>query len=140
MRSPSWSTSPSTTCSSVTVPACSVRTGISIFIDSRITSVSPAATGEPGVTSTFQTLDTISAWISSTATGTSSTSTPGGSSNHPPRAGRTGSGAGGGVSRGEPLEDRAHLAAVVRHAGLAETGERVAHRARRGRRRRRRPR
>ena len=69
MRSPSWSTSPSTTCISCTVPARSVRTGISIFIDSRMTRVSPAATCAPGSTRTFHTLETISAWISSTATG-----------------------------------------------------------------------
>ena len=44
MTSPSWTTSPSETRSAVTVPALSASTGISIFIDSRITSVSPSAT------------------------------------------------------------------------------------------------
>ena len=44
MRSPSWTTSPSATCSLVRVPAPSARTGISIFIDSRMTRVSPSST------------------------------------------------------------------------------------------------
>ena len=44
IRSPSWTTSPSLTAIWATVPSDSASTGISIFIDSRITSVSPSAT------------------------------------------------------------------------------------------------
>src|SRR3954449_6534934 len=65
MTSPSWTTSPSPTCSASTVPETSVMTGISIFIDSRITSVSPSVTVSPWATTTFHTLATISARISS---------------------------------------------------------------------------
>src|SRR3954453_15119294 len=68
MMSPSWTTSPSPTRSSVTVPETSASTGISIFIDSRMTKVSPSSTGSPAATRTFQTFATISARTSS-ATG-----------------------------------------------------------------------
>src|SRR5262245_41544154 len=62
--SPSWTTSPSWTRSSVRVPSSSVRTGISIFIDSRMRTVSPAASLSPSAATTRQTLATISATIS----------------------------------------------------------------------------
>ena len=65
MRSPSWTTSPSLTAISATTPADSASTGISIFIDSRITSVSPSSTLSPLAATTFQTFATISARISS---------------------------------------------------------------------------
>src|SRR3954471_11362412 len=65
IRSPSWTTSPSLTTSSARVPSVSATTGISIFIDSRITRVSPSATVSPCLATTFQTLATISARISS---------------------------------------------------------------------------
>src|SRR3954470_4577575 len=61
MMSPSWTTSPSLTRSSETVPAASAITGISIFIDSRMTRVSPSSTLSPWETTTFHTLATISA-------------------------------------------------------------------------------
>src|SRR5580658_2928637 len=61
-------TSPSATASLVSRPAPSASTGISIFIDSSITSVSPSATESPSVATTFQTLATISARISVTRT------------------------------------------------------------------------
>src|SRR5215470_4777021 len=66
MRSPSWTTSPSPTCSLARVPASSARTGISIFIDSRMTRVSPSSTWSPSVATTFQTFATISARTSAT--------------------------------------------------------------------------
>jgi thiamine pyrophosphate-dependent acetolactate synthase large subunit-like protein len=44
IRSPSWMTSPSATCILATTPGPSASTGISIFIDSRITRVSPSST------------------------------------------------------------------------------------------------
>src|ERR1022692_4791042 len=66
MRSPSWTTSPSATASVVTVPWPSVRTGISIFIDSRMTRVAPSSTCSPSAATTFQTFATISARISAT--------------------------------------------------------------------------
>ena len=44
IRSPSWMTSPSATCILVSTPGPSARTGISIFIDSKITRVSPSST------------------------------------------------------------------------------------------------
>jgi NAD(P)-dependent dehydrogenase (short-subunit alcohol dehydrogenase family) len=44
IRSPSWTTSPSATCILVSTPGPSARTGISIFIDSKITRVSPSLT------------------------------------------------------------------------------------------------
>src|SRR5262245_10696664 len=62
--SPSCTTSPSCTRSSASVPACSVRTGISIFIDSRMRTVSPAASLSPSLATTRHTLATISATIS----------------------------------------------------------------------------
>src|SRR3954454_5548354 len=61
ITSPSWTTSPSFTRSSDTVPEPSATTGISIFMDSRITSVSPSSTASPCATTTFQTFATISA-------------------------------------------------------------------------------
>src|ERR1017187_27519 len=66
MRSPSWTTSPSATASVVTVPWPSTRTGISIFIDSRMTRVAPSSTCSPSAATTFQTFATISARISAT--------------------------------------------------------------------------
>src|SRR5262249_9156302 len=68
IRSPSWTTSPSPTASREIVPASSASTGISIFIDSSITSVSPSATLSPSAATTFQTFATISARISVTRT------------------------------------------------------------------------
>src|SRR5215469_1979564 len=67
ISSSSWTTSPSATCSLATTPAVSARTGISIFIDSRITTVSPSCTWSPSDTSTRHTFATISARISATA-------------------------------------------------------------------------
>src|SRR4051794_20642536 len=65
IRSPSWTTSPSLTANSRSTPSLSATTGISIFIDSRITSVSPSSTASPVALTTFQTFATISARISS---------------------------------------------------------------------------
>src|SRR5687768_6934847 len=62
--SPSWTTSPSLTLTDVTVPGASASTGISIFIDSRSTTVSPTSSRSPGPTTTFITFATISARIS----------------------------------------------------------------------------
>src|SRR6516225_5637935 len=67
ISSSSWTTSPSATWSLETTPLVSARMGISIFIDSRITSVSPSATWSPSDTSTRHTFATISARISATA-------------------------------------------------------------------------
>src|SRR6516165_4141099 len=67
IRSPSWTTSPSATCSRVSVPEPSARTGISIFIDSRMTRVSPSETSAPSAATTFHTFATISARTSATA-------------------------------------------------------------------------
>src|SRR5262249_52519705 len=66
IRSPSWTTSPSPTASFVSVPGASARTGISIFIDSRMTSVSPSATASPSDATTCHTFATISARTSVT--------------------------------------------------------------------------
>src|SRR5215469_533893 len=66
MRSPSWTTSPSATWSRVSVPELSASTGISIFIDSRMTSVSPSETSAPSAATTFHTFATISARTSAT--------------------------------------------------------------------------
>src|SRR5439155_20163598 len=63
-------TPPSTTLTAVTVPPCGATTGISIFMDSRMTIVSPSATSAPGATSTFHTLATISASTLAMARGT----------------------------------------------------------------------
>ena len=41
---------------SATLPSSSASTGISIFIDSRMTTVSPSETSSPTLTSTFQTV------------------------------------------------------------------------------------
>jgi hypothetical protein len=41
---------------SATFPSSSASTGISIFIDSRITTVSPSSTSSPTATSIFQTV------------------------------------------------------------------------------------
>ena len=49
-RSPSWTTSPAATLTAVTVPAASAITGISIFIDSSSTTVSPTSTRVAGAT------------------------------------------------------------------------------------------
>src|SRR6266496_3756577 len=64
--SPSCTTSPSATCILVTTPGPSARTGISIFIDSRITRVSPSPTVSPSFATTFHTFATISARTSAT--------------------------------------------------------------------------
>jgi hypothetical protein len=66
MRSPSWTTSPSATCILVITPGPSASTGISIFIDSRITRVSPSSTWSPSEATTFHTFATISARTSAT--------------------------------------------------------------------------
>ena len=66
IRSPSWITSPSATASRVSFPPPSASTGISIFIDSRMTSVSPSSRSSPSAATTFQTFATISARISVT--------------------------------------------------------------------------
>src|SRR6266536_735505 len=66
MRSPSWTTSPSATCSFTRLPGSSATTGISIFIDSRMTRVSPSSTESPSVTTTLHTFATISARTSAT--------------------------------------------------------------------------
>src|SRR5215467_13785635 len=66
MRSPSWTTSPSATCRWVSVPEPSASTGISIFIDSRMTRVSPSETSAPSAATTFHTFATISARTSAT--------------------------------------------------------------------------
>jgi hypothetical protein len=59
--SPSLTTSPAETTISETDPATSASTGISIFIDSKITTGSSAATFWPTSTSTFITAATSSA-------------------------------------------------------------------------------
>src|SRR5438876_11914941 len=61
---PSLTTSPSFTRTSLTVPAHGAVTGISIFIDSRMSSSSSKATWAPGAVFTFQTLPTSSALTS----------------------------------------------------------------------------
>src|SRR3989442_2933570 len=61
---PSLTTSPSFTRTSLTVPARGAVTGISIFIDSRMSSSSSSATWAPGAVFTFQTLPTSSALTS----------------------------------------------------------------------------
>src|SRR5260370_248014 len=61
---PSLTTSVSLTRISFTVPARGAMTGISIFIDSRMRSVSSSATWSPGFAVIFQTLPTSSAFIS----------------------------------------------------------------------------
>src|SRR5215472_10964505 len=66
MRSPSWTTSPSATCRWVSVPEPSASTGISIFIDSMMTRVSPSETSAPSAATTFHTFATISARTSAT--------------------------------------------------------------------------
>ncbi len=68
ITSPSWTTSPSVTKTVVTVPPCSANTGISIFIDSMITTGWPAPTSSPVATSNDRTLATISARICSATT------------------------------------------------------------------------
>src|SRR5680860_1723612 len=65
MASPSWTTPPSVTFNSEMVPEAVASTGISIFIDSRMQIVSPSPTSSPLVTTTFETLATISASTSS---------------------------------------------------------------------------
>src|SRR5205085_5967254 len=61
---PSLTTSCSLTRISLTVPATGATTGISIFMDSRITRMSSSSTVSPGLASTFQTLPTSSALTS----------------------------------------------------------------------------
>src|SRR5256886_13542909 len=61
---PSLTTSPSFTRTSLTVPARGAVTGISIFIDSRISSSSSSATCAPASVLTFHTLPTSSALTS----------------------------------------------------------------------------
>src|SRR5580704_10373593 len=63
---PSWTTSPSATRIRVTVPAVGEVIGISIFIDSRIISVSSSSTDWPTSTTIFQRLPTSSAFTSVT--------------------------------------------------------------------------
>jgi hypothetical protein len=58
-------TSPTDTLTLVIVPATSARTGISIFIDSSSTRVSPSLIWSPSWTTTSSTLATISARTSS---------------------------------------------------------------------------
>src|SRR5512144_688813 len=65
MTSPSCTRSPSATCSSRTLPEDYATTGHSIFINSRMTRVSPSATASPWLTTTFHTLAAISARTSS---------------------------------------------------------------------------
>jgi long-chain acyl-CoA synthetase len=65
MSSPSCTTWPSLTARFVTVPSDPAVTGISIFIDSRITTVSPPDTASPSPATTFQTFAIISARSSS---------------------------------------------------------------------------
>src|SRR5947209_8733500 len=67
IRSPSWTWSLGATLTSVTVPAVGDSTGISIFIDSRMATVSPSAMVWPGSTWTCHTLAVISARTSVTA-------------------------------------------------------------------------
>src|SRR5215510_2088056 len=66
MRSPSWTISPSATCRWVSVPEPSASTGISIFIDSRMTRVSPSEIWAPSAATTFHIFATISARTSAT--------------------------------------------------------------------------
>src|SRR4051794_24190847 len=130
MTSPSWTTSPSPTRSSVTVPASSAMTGISIFIDSRMTSVSPSATVSPWATTTFQTLATISA-RTSLATCTPLTEIDAGI--QPQRPGRPGSLATGVVGRALLQEGGDALSGVL---GRRQQGELGLHRLEAGRERR----
>src|SRR5271165_5306818 len=65
MRSPAWMTSPTATLTLLTVPPTSARTGISIFIDSSSTTMSPLPISSPSLTTTSSTLATISARTSS---------------------------------------------------------------------------
>src|SRR5438067_4298918 len=67
MRSPSCTTCSGSTWSSRTTPGISVTTGISIFMDSRITISSPSATICPSSATTCQTFAAISARISAMA-------------------------------------------------------------------------
>jgi hypothetical protein len=61
MAWPSSTCSPSCTSTSATVPACGATTGISIFMDSRITTGSSSATAVPAGATIFQTAAPISA-------------------------------------------------------------------------------
>ena len=65
--SPSDTDWPSSQRISVTVPSSSASTGISIFIDSRMTTVSPSATASPTATSIFQTVPVMCASMSGMA-------------------------------------------------------------------------
>src|ERR671910_3910365 len=67
MRSPSCTTCSGSTWSSRTTPGISVTTGISIFMDSRMTISSPSATICPSSATTCHTFAAISARISATA-------------------------------------------------------------------------
>ena len=64
--SPSETDWPSWTRISATLPGSSASTGISIFIDSRMTTVSPSSTWSPTPTSIFQTVPVM--WASTSAT------------------------------------------------------------------------
>src|SRR6476659_10982331 len=68
IRCPALIASPSLTPIEVTVPPLSASTGISIFIDSRITRVSPSCTSSPSATTTCCTTDTSSESTSSAMT------------------------------------------------------------------------
>src|SRR2546430_3070893 len=67
MRSPSCTTCSGSTWSSRTTPGVSVTTGISIFMDSRMTISSPSATICPSSATTCHTFAAISARISAMA-------------------------------------------------------------------------
>ena len=69
--SPSLTAWPSSTMISLTTPASSASTGISIFIDSRITTVSPSSTESPGETSIFQTVPVMCASIAAKSSSSS---------------------------------------------------------------------
>ena len=72
--SPSETDWPSSQTISFTVPGSSASTGISIFIDSRITTVSPSSTSWPISHSTFQTVPVM--WASTSGTGAHDIASP----------------------------------------------------------------
>src|SRR2546427_644151 len=63
--SPSWTVWPSWTLISLTAPARGASTGISIFMDSRTITASPAATRSPGLAAIWNTTPVMCALISS---------------------------------------------------------------------------
>src|SRR5213596_4323582 len=63
--SPSWTVCPSCTLISLTAPARGASTGISIFMDSRTITASPAATRSPGLAAIWNTTPVMCALISS---------------------------------------------------------------------------